>query len=164
METLHAVPIEQIRCLKIIRVIGLDWNPFIGHLPYLRSVKEGYDYRKSDILDDAIMERIKITYPNSILIASQLLLFTNQLERMLKSIEGGTMIPFHFIFTPQFDLDFQQILRVISAKTYYAYPFEFNLRLNLHPHSEKIQYIHHPGQCLLPYQEIEKLVETLEKA
>jgi hypothetical protein len=120
---------------------------------------KNYDSEKGDILDERILDTIKQSYPGSKLSSNVNILFQNQLEESLKQIDCETKRALTIQFFPM--LPFENIQQ-FAGKEFYAYPFPFSLRILMIPDKNKMEFIHDFLTCYLPYNEIERLVKTIQ--
>ena len=160
------LPYEEISVLKVIRVIGTDW---IGYLPYLRDFKpsnhfplrpEDYDEQKGDYLDKELLSAVCQFYPNSNFYYTDTILFEGQLQNRLKGLEGASRIQISIHLIPHVSFDVVGMVANSNFKLKEYIPV-FNLRLNLHPESEKIKHINNYLSCSLDFDSLNDLVKTL---
>lgn len=160
MKTIEFLPISDMRVLKVVQVIGQDWNSFTGYLPYLRIYNpEEYDHENGDLLDQEILNSIRHNYPKSFLRYNVDILFKDQLNDNLSFIDGGTKLKFKIQFTPQIPFD---LAPKLAGHTFYAYPKDFEVRMQFGEHNEKQQLINTFYLCSVPYEKIDSLIKTIE--
>ncbi|MFT3823923.1 MAG: hypothetical protein QM731_08380 [Chitinophagaceae bacterium] len=157
---IQLLPHEEFKVLKIIRIDGPEWNWFTGHLPYLRTFDpKTYDSMKGDLLDERILSTIQQNYPQATLRYNNDILFKGELEDNLKWIEGGTRKDITIQFFPLIPYD---IIAEFVGRDFFAYPFNFQLRLNLGSQNQKLEWIHDFFLCNLPHDKITELVKTIQ--
>jgi hypothetical protein len=161
MKTLKVLPIEEIKILKVIRVIGPDWNNFTGHLPYTRTLSKTYDYKAGDLLDQNLLESIKKTYPNSLLVENRIILIEGELEERLRYIRGGSEKTFTINFFPYVDLPYERMHELLG-KTMTSYLVDLKLRLDISEQNPKYQHIYDAELCYIDYRQIDDLVKTIQ--
>lgn len=157
---IQLLPPEEFKVLKIIRIDGPEWNWFSGQLPYLRTFNpKMYDSKKGDLLDEKILLAIQQNYPHATLRLSNDILFKGELEDNLKGIEGSTRKDITIQFSPLIPYD--NIAEFVDRELF-AYPFNFQLRLNIGSSIQKLEWIHDFFLCNLPYNKITELVKTIQ--
>jgi hypothetical protein len=161
MTTLKVLPMEEIKILKVIRVIGPNWNQFTGHLPYTRTLSKTYDYKNGDLLDANLLESIQKTYPNSTLVENRIILIEGELEERLKYIRGGSQKKFTINFFPYVDLPYERIHEMLGQEIT-SYLVDLTLRLNISEQNEKFQYIYESELCYIDFRQINDLVKTIQ--
>ena len=161
MTTLKVLQVEEIKILKIIRVIGPNWNRFIGHLPYTRTLSNTYDYKKGDLLDESLLESIKKTYPDSVLVENRIIFIEGELEERLRCIRGGSQKKITVNFFPYVDLPYERMHEILG-KQMKSYLVDLTLRLDLSEQNEKFQYIYDSELCYINYLLIDELIKTIQ--
>lgn len=156
---IQLLPFEEFKVLKVIRIDGPEWNWFSGYLPYLRTFNpKTYDSKRGDLLDEKILSAIQENFPQAKVHYSNEILFKEELEDNLKRIEGGTRKDITFQFFPLIPYD---NIAEFVGREFFAYPFIFQLRINLGTSNQKLERIHEFFLCNLPYDKITQLVKTI---
>lgn len=164
MKTLKILPIEQIKALKLLKVIGPEWNRFTGFLPYLRDLTVHYNYKQGDDLDAVILESLKKDYPDSYLASNELMLYEGQLDQCLSTIRGGSRKNLEITFMPSIDIESLSDITKIMTKTFTSYAIQLSLRLNMSEQNDKFANIYENMVCYLDTEQIDKLIDTLKSA
>ena len=163
MPNFKPLPVDKMKVLKILRIVGPDWNWFTGYLPYLRTLSPTYDYKSGDLLDENLIEAIRKTYPASSLVENRLILFEGELEERLNAIRLGSQKKFTINFFPYIDYPYERMNELVG-KEFKAYLFDFSLRLNISDQNEKYKYIYNSDLCYIDFREIDELVKTIQTA
>lgn len=162
MKTIEFLPAEEFRILKVIQIVGPEWNRFTGYLPYLRTFNpQKYNHDKGDILDEKILEAMQHYFPKSFLRYNIQVLFKGQLDDNLKTLEGGSRKEITLQFSPDIPYD---LLPKFANITFYAYPWEFQIRLLFGESNERKELINGFYLCSLPYDQLDDIVKTITPA
>ena len=162
METreIKFLPIEKFKILKAIRVVGNEWNKFTGYIPYLRTFNpKNYDFEKGDELDEKIISIFKSNFSKVDLWINEQIVFEDQLETMLRTIEGGSKKNMTFQFSPL--LPYHEASKFVG-KTFNAYPIQFKMRLLTGQENKRINQINDYFICQLNYKKLDEFVETIK--
>lgn len=160
MKTIKLLPVDELKVLKVIQIEGPEWNRFTGYLPYTRIFNpKVYDNKAGDILDEKILSVIQHYFPKSFLRYNIEILFKEQLEDNLKTLEGGSRKKVTIQFSP--DIPYE-LLSKFSNRSFYAYPGEFEIRLLFNERSEKMEYINEFYLCSLPFDILDEIVKTVK--
>ena len=160
MKRLKALSIDEMRVLKIIRVVGPDWNYFTGYLPYLRTLRKEYDINNGDYLDEHFIKTVKAAYPSSSLVESALLLFEGELEDRLNAIRGACTKDYSINFFPYINCPYEKLYE-LQSRIFTNYPTKFSLRLHIENNSDKIKHIHEYELCYIDYTKIDDIIKTI---
>lgn len=157
---IELLPISEFKVLKVIKIIGNEWNKFIGYLPYLRDFSpEKYDSHNGDYVDEKIITILRNSFPDSNWWIREEILFKEQLEITLKNIEGNNRKEIIIQFAPL--IPYHEASKLVG-KTFRAYPYSFHLRLFLSENSNKNEFINDYFICNLPYLNLDELVKTIK--
>ena len=161
MKTLKLLPESEFKNLKIIRIVGPEWNSFTGYLPYQRILNEEYDYKQGDELDKNLLETIQKSFPNSNLSENRLIILEGDLEERLERLKYGSDKKFTVNFFPFIDIPIEQ-LPMHRGRSFNHYLMDFKLRLMISTQNEKYNNINESAICDIHYEKIDKLVETIK--
>lgn len=151
---------EEFKVLKVIQIVGPDWNKFTGYLPYLRTFNtKVYDHKNGDIVDNKILEVLQNYFPKSFLRYNIEVLFKGQLENNLKTLEGGSRKKITLQFTPDVSYD---LLPKLVGRTFHAYPWEFEIRLLFNENNERSNLINGFYLCSIPFDKVDDIVKTIK--
>ena len=160
MDEFKLLPEDKFRVLRIVKIIGPEWNYFTGYLPYLRKLITGrYDQNSEDVLDKSILNVLQANYPGSRIWLVEPIYFENFAESVVNNFRGGSAISFVLQFYPL--IPFERRWE-FENKTFSAYPISFQLRLQLIKGDSKIDYINNYLLCSLPVEDTDELVKTIE--
>jgi hypothetical protein len=154
--------LNDLRVLKVIKVLGPDWNRFTGYLHYKRYLTKEYNSETTDILDELILAAIKDLFPDSRLWLNKNILFKGEYEDILERVKGGSSIELTIRFIPQIPYDKIHELYGKDLSEYYE---RFKLNLMLGADSEKIQDIHKFAISYIPFEKIDefsRLIKTID--
>ena len=93
MRELVLLPITKFRVIRIIQVV--DKDRLIGDLPYLRYFS---CYKSGDIVDQLILLALKKQFADSKMIMVDNIIYKNDLNNYLESIESGSLLNFYINF------------------------------------------------------------------
>jgi len=159
-KVIEFLPVEEFKVLKVIKVVGNEWNKFSGYLPYIRKFDSiNYDSKIGDETDEKILTILRNSFPNSNLWINEEILFKGQLDNLLKSIEGGSRKLITIQFAPLISFNEAPGL---AGQTFHAYPFGFDLRLQMGEDKEKMDLINDYFICNVPYKKIDEIIKTIK--
>lgn len=161
MRTIRPLPIKEIKIFKVIRIVGPEWNQFIGYLPYTRTISKSYDHKNGDLVDESLITTIKKAYSNSSLVENRLILFDGELEDRLKAIRGVSQKKITINFFPYINYPYERICELMD-RNFTSYLFDFTLRLDISEKSDKFNYIYDFDLCYIDYDKIDHLMETIQ--
>lgn len=161
MKTLKILPKSEFKNLKIIRVVGPEWNSFTGYLPYERTLKNEYDYEQGDELDKNLLEAIQKSFPNSNLLENRLIILEGDLEEQLNRLKSGSEKKLTVNFFPFIDIPIDQLL-MHRGRSFNHYLIDFKLRLMISTQNEKYNNINDSVMCDVHYEKIDELIETIK--
>lgn len=152
------LPEKDFKILKVIEIIGPNWNRFNGYLSYLRNFdKENYE--SGDILDEKILSTIKQTMPLSYLRLNEKILFKDQLEE----IQSRINMPKKMNLTIQlFPLIPNENIFEFAGKEFNAYPYNFNINIIHHEKNDYMSLIHNYLICNIPHDIIDDISKTIK--
>jgi len=105
MKTLELLPLNEFIVLKVIQIVGPEWNLFKGYLPYLRTYdSKKYNSYNGDFLDEIILNSLQQTLPQTKTVSTYEILFKGQLEEIMNIIKGVSLKDISIEFFP---LEFQ---------------------------------------------------------
>ncbi len=160
MTTIEFLPVDELKVLKVLQIVGPDWNKFTGYLPYLRTFNPKiYDHKNGDLLDQKILETMQHYFPNSRLRYNIEILFKGQLEDNLRTLEGGSRKKITLQFSP--DIPYE-MLGKLAGQSFYAYPWEFEIRLLFNDSKERSELINGFYLCSLPFDNLDEIVKTIK--
>ena len=154
------MPQHDWQVLKVIKVEGSKWNPFIGFLPYQRKMYTGYNSVEGDEMDESILNTIQAAYPNSTLHQNEVMVFKGQMDTALKSIELVSKKKLELNFFPKIKDDMAYIMDNVG-KLYQAYLFPFQLRISLNENDPRCALIHEAELCYIPSDLIDRRINTI---
>jgi hypothetical protein len=159
-KVIKLLPSAEFKVLRIIKIVGNEWNPFIGYLPYLRDFEPlKYDSQNGDEVDEKMITVLRNCFPNSILWIREEILFNDQLQNTLNTLEGSTRKVITIQFAPL--IPFEEVPGLVG-RTFYAYPFSFDVRLFLSENSTKKELINDYFICNLPYKNLDEIIMTIK--
>lgn len=160
MTTIEILPVDELKVLKVIQIVGPDWNKFTGYLPYIRTFDPIiYDHKNSDLLDQKILEVIQLYFPDSRLQYNIEILFKGQLEDNLRTLEGGSRKKIILQFSPNIPYE---MFGKLKGQSFYAYPWEFEIRLLFNDSKERSELINGFYLCSLPFDKLDEIVKTIK--
>lgn len=90
---------------RAIRVQGSFPDKYTGHLIYLRTMRNSYDYHSGDALDKSILNTLKGYFAQADVVVSQLLLLDQQLDHCKHVTAGDATRDLVFRFYSQAEID-----------------------------------------------------------
>jgi hypothetical protein len=161
---INPLPINEVKFLRIIKIMGPDYNPFVAYLPYTRTFsRDRFNSAngdiEADILDKELLSAIQQSYPRTEGYRYRLMVFEGQLEDELYRIRGGANKASTIRFSPQIDYD---NIEELAGKSFPAREIELNLRVNLFDDDKKLKHIYTDFICDLPHERLIGLWETIQ--
>jgi hypothetical protein len=157
LKTIELLPHDQWGVLRLIAVIGPEWNRFMGYILYKRALGPSvYDKTTqkpiNDELDKAILDAVLERYPASTM-SSKLILWKGETEEISARYQGGTTKDLTFLCYPDIgNLDPAQFV----GKVFNSFNFTIAMRVLLGPGSERLQHIENFFSFYLPYDKVEQ--------
>lgn len=149
----------EFKVLRVLKLKGHSFNPFIGYLPYLRKFDpEKYDPIQGDALDAQIMKCLQASFSDCSLYLTSNILFENQLDGFLKQLEMASRKQITMQVSPL--IPYHEAPSLVG-KTFHAYPIGFSLRVSIND-SEKIESINDYFICHIPYAEVDDVIKTIQ--
>ncbi|NLU91361.1 hypothetical protein [Chitinophaga sp. Ak27] len=145
--------------LRVIAVYGNKYYPFIGLLPYTRTLNKNYDWETGDTTDAAILQEIQRLYPDSVLIEHSLIALENELEEKLQRYARPFHLNFELTLFPSFPYEGENLGKYDGMElTSYTYPL--SMRLDREPKME-MDYIFSSSTVRILYNHIDEIASSI---
>jgi hypothetical protein len=159
MKTLELLPLNEFKLLKVIQVVGPEWNLFKGYLPYIRS----YDPNnfEGDLLDEKILESLQQTLPQTKIVNTYKILFKGQLEEIKNTLKGACTKEICIELFPFIPFE---IASQFEGKTFTGYSLNLSIMLHWARNSDAQNNIQDVYICTIDHDKIDNFIKTIRPA
>lgn len=148
------------RILKVIRVVGPEWNPFTANFAYKRTFTNFKNWKDADALDNAILEAVKKAYPNSYLAYNDLQFYNSQFENT-NWLRFAAPKPITIIFRPDIELTEDNLYDILD-KTLKEYHVTFEWQVGYFQDDKRYNAIYPIEVVKLDETQLNRFIKTIE--